>query len=360
MTPATSERQGMLRDKAQRLRFALRNAVERKTADALLLSGGLDSSVLAALDPIIPGITVVLEGRGVDLRHAQQVATHVGLPAWYPIEMSREQAMADLPEVIKLGNTYDIGIKSDIPVYEGMKFAATRGFRQIRTGDGSDELFAGYSWLHTMSNEQLKQWMQEAVPQIRLPSSAIGRAMNISMHYPYLDQEIWKLALEFDPSDNITELNIDKLGDFSQQFDSNLRDSKKWGKVLLRKAAETILPEEIAWRTKTPLEYGSGFYQLEEILEESVTAEDMERLQKSGKHFWNKAHGKLYLMFTDAGLTPKAPAEGEYGCSWCGGGVIQGRHHCATCGAYPASQQLNGLFEKRITQKNKSLFSNTK
>jgi asparagine synthase (glutamine-hydrolysing) len=336
----------MLRNKAQKLWFALKNATKAKPADAILLSGGLDSSVLAALDPTIPGITVVLEGRGVDLKYAQQVATHVGLPAWYPIEISKEQAMNDLPEIMRLNNTYDIGIKSDIPVYEGMKFAATKGFRRIRTGDASDELFAGYSWLHTMTNDQMKEWMKGAIPQIKLPSSAMGRAMNISMHYPYLDQEVWKLALEFDPSDNITELDTDKLGDFSQQFDPNLRNSKKWGKVLLRKAAETILPEEIAWRTKTPLEYGSGFYELEEILEESVTAKDMERLQESGNHFWNKAHGKLYLMFTDAGLTPKKPLTDEYGCSWCGNGVIQGRHHCATCGAYPSSTQPKGVFEK--------------
>ncbi|SRR6266568_4888388 len=345
------DRELSLRNKALKLRFALRNAVESKPADALLLSGGLDSSVLAAIDPKTPGITVVLKGQGVDLRHAQQVAEHVGLSAWYPIEISKEQAFADLPEIMRLNNTYDIGIKSDIPIYEGMKFAASKGLRRVRTGDASDELFAGYSWLHTMTNEQMKEWMQQAVPQIRLPSSAMGRAMNISTQYPYLDQEVWRLALEFDPADNITERDTDMPGDFSQQFDPALRNSKKWGKVLLRKAAETLLPDEIAWRTKTPLEYGSGFYHLEARLEDSVTPEDVERLQESDKHFWNRAHGKLYLMFTDAGLNPREPIDGEYGCTWCGGGVIQGRHHCATCGAYPSSTQPTGLFEKDYSEK---------
>lgn len=345
----TSKEAG-LRDNAQRLRFALRSAIEEKPADALLLSGGLDSSVLAALDPKIPGITVVLEGNGVDLRHAQKVAEHVGLPGWYPVEISKEQAMDDLPEIMKLNNTYDIGIKNDIPVYEGMKFAAGKGFRKIRTGDASDELFAGYSWLHTMSNDQLKEWMKGAVPEIRLPSSAMGRAMNIHMSYPYLAQEVWKLSLEFDPADNIAEIDTDKPGDFSQQFDENLKTSKKWGKIILRKAAETLLPEDIAWRTKTPLEYGSGFYKLEKTLEDSVTEEDVEKLEESGKHFWNKAHGKLFLMFEEAGLSPKEPQKGEYGCGWCGGGVINGRHHCATCGAYPSSTPPEGLFEKKYTK----------
>lgn len=341
-----------MEDKAQRLRYTLKHAVEQLPADVLLLSGGLDSSFLAALEPSVPAITVVLQERGVDLRYAQEVVDHVGIQSWYPLEISVSQAMQDLPEIMKLNNTYDIAIKNDIPVYEGLKYAASLGFRSVRTGDASDELFAGYSWLHQMSDEQLKHWMRTAVPEIRLPSSQMGKSMNMHMSYPYLSQDMWRLALEFEPKDSIAEVDTDKPGDFSQQFDPKLKGSKKWGKIVLRKAAEGLLPNDIVWRTKTPLEYGSGMYTLEEDLEKSLTKKEERKLAKSGKHFWNKAHGKLYLMFEDAGLSPQKPQDGEYGCTWCGGGVIEGRHHCATCGAYPSSDKpKQELFEEEYGKK---------
>ncbi len=79
-------------DKAQRLRYALKRSVESQPADALLLSGGIDSGLLAALDPKTPAITVVLKNEGVDTRHAQKVAEHFDIP-WHLIEISQEQAL---------------------------------------------------------------------------------------------------------------------------------------------------------------------------------------------------------------------------------------------------------------------------
>ncbi len=336
----------------QRLKYSLERAVKTLPASVLLLSGGLDSSVLAALDPSIPAITVVLQGRGIDLRYAQQVAEYTGLPDWYPLEITIAQAMRDLPEIMRLSTSYDIAIKNNIPVYEGLKYAASLGFRNVRTGDASDELFAGYSWLNQMTDTDLKHWVQTAVPEIRLPSSQLGKAMNMNMNYPYLNHEVVRLALDLTPQDNIAEIDTDELGDFSQQFNSGEKRSKKWGKIILRKVAEGLLPNDIVWRTKTPIEYGSGMYTLELGLEMSLTGQEETRLRGTGKHFWSKAHGKLYLMFEDTDLSPQPAKKGEYACTWCGGGVIQGRHHCVTCGAYPSDTiPKASLFEKEYINK---------
>lgn len=99
------------KDKIQKLRYALKRAVKAQPADALLLSGGIDSGLLAALDPKTPAITVTLEGQGIDASHAQKVAENLGTP-WYLVNISKEQALADIPELIQLTGSYDIGMKS--------------------------------------------------------------------------------------------------------------------------------------------------------------------------------------------------------------------------------------------------------
>ncbi len=124
------------------------------------------------------------------------------------------------------------------------------------------------------------------------------------------------------------------------QFDDDTmaRPARVWGKVPLRRVAERLLPEEIAWRPKTDLEFGSGMCALEPVLAATVTADDRERLDRSGMRFYNDAHRGLYLRWLDAGGTIPEPGSGEYACTSCGGGVTQGRSHCPTCGAWPANE----------------------
>src|SRR5260221_2770054 len=113
-------------EKSAKLRYALTEAIQDKPADALLFSGGVDSSTLAALDPKLPAFTVVLEGQGKDLKNAQLVADHLKLH-WYGIELSTEQATNNLKELVNLTENYDPGLLNDIPVYSAMKYAASLG-----------------------------------------------------------------------------------------------------------------------------------------------------------------------------------------------------------------------------------------
>jgi hypothetical protein len=106
----------------------------------------------------------------------------------------------------------------------------------------------------------------------------------------------------------------------------------------LRRLAEPVLPEEIAWRPKTDLEFGSGMCALEPALARIVAPDDRARLDRTGIRFFNDAHRGLYLRWSAAGGTIPAPGAGDYACLSCGGGVTTGRRHCPTCGAWPADE----------------------
>ena len=334
-------------DKAQQLRYALKRAIENNPADALLLSGGIDSSVLAALDPKIPAITVVLEGQGVDLRYAQKVTEYLGTH-WYPIEISREQALKDIEEIIRLTKSYDPAINNDIPIYEGLKHAASLGHRTVRTGDAADTLFIGYSYLQGQGVD-IGEYIKNIIPQLRLASSRLGKEMGMRMSYPYIYEEILDFAQTLGPEDNIALLDLGP-GDYAQLLDPEQRDISIWGKIPLRNAAYGLLPNEIIWRIKTDLQFGSGFSNLESYLEETVTSDEIEEMKQSGKHFWNKYHGKLYLLYKDLGLEPIRPKQSEYGCPWCGGGVPQGRGHCHTCGYDKSVGEMTEVFFKKYPE----------
>lgn len=333
-------------DKAQQLRYAIKRGIENSPADTLLLSGGIDSSLLAALDPKTPAITVVIKGRGSDLRHAQMVTEYLGT-RWYPIEISQEQALDDVREIIRLTRSFDPGNINDVPIYEGLKHTAYLSGHITRTGGAADELFAGYSYLHPTSMD-IQQYVRNLVPEIRLSTTPLARAMGVGITYPYLFGEVLEIAQSLERSDVIATRNVGP-GDYAQTLDPSMLESREWGKIVLRQAAYGLLPEEIIWRIKTDLEFGSGVDILENILEDSVTPEEVERMEQSGKHFWNKFHGKLYLIYEDLGLEPRKPSDIEYNCTWCGGGELVGRNHCHTCGAYPASVETTGTFEKQYT-----------
>ncbi len=173
--------------------------------------------------------------------------------------------------------------------------------------------------------------------------------MGAQMVYPYLHPEVIDNALNLSLSDNVTTIKTERPGDFHTGITQH-KDENKWGKIVLRNAAYGILPENLIWRTKTDLEYGSGMSTIEEYLKKGLTSEEEKELIDSGKHFWNKAHGKLYLMAKLEKLEIEPPKDGEYMCTWCGGGVPKGRHHCKICGAHPSDKKIDKVFKNEKTK----------
>lgn len=351
----TKEYHRKLANAGQKTRHVLKNSIERYPANVLLLSGGLDSSMLAALDPI-PAITVQISDRGSDIAHAQRTANYLGLN-WHPIQISEQEAISTLPDLVRIHNSFDLAILNDIALWRAMKYAKSLGYDQVRTGDGADMMYCGYQYLF---NPNRSEQLAKEYPYMKPASRIIGDELGTAVSTPFLDKEVLDTVLSFEddllynsfaniqrPGDAMVEKT---LGLSEEQLRKEYSDTMveylqrtlsqtqfMWGKLALRFAAQGLLPQEIVWRQKTDLQFGSGADNMQEEIADIITDETYAALQRDGYILYNKTHAALLAIFKDLGLTPPEPKPGEYTCIGCHGGVPKERRHCRTCGAFPAN-----------------------
>ncbi|MDI6703659.1 MAG: asparagine synthase-related protein [bacterium] len=297
------------------LRERLYKAVKRNMADGILLSGGLDSSILIALTPNIKGFVSSLGSEGSDLRYVDILSKSLNIE-YYSKVFSSSEALDSIPEVIRILKTFDLALPNDIATWFGLKLAKEYGANRVMTGDGGDELFAGYRYMH---NIDLDDYIPKLIHTMQFSSNRLAQYLGIEIMQPYLDPEFIEFAIKIPQDLKIKDIN-----------------GKRWGKWILRKAFEDDLPKEIIWRDKTPLEYGSGTNKLRKIIESRISDQ---KFKEKGKvypiRFMNKEHLFYYEVYREEiGEIPK-PKEGEDRCSSCGAGVQLRASHCQVCGSSP-------------------------
>ena len=298
-----------------RLKDELSRSVMRNKGEGLLFSGGLDSSILAYLAPDAKTFTVRLETYGSDMEHAQMLADHLGIEHRC-LTISVDDAIAIVPTVIKILRSFDPAIPNDVATYFGLISAKEHGCKSIMTGDGGDELFAGYDF---MLDLDLNDYIPKMARRMSFSSKALGEFIGIEVKQPYIDPEFVEFALGIEP-----KLKV------------NTVDGKKCGKWILRKAFENNLPSQITWRKKVPIEYGSGTTELRAIIESRIS--DMEFREKQQIYpirFRNKEHLFYYEIYRDVVGAIPLPKDGEKQCSECGAGVKVQLSHCRVCGGFP-------------------------
>ncbi len=347
-------------DSPTRILDAIRTGIAARPAEAMLLSGGVDSSLLAAVAtelgeaPI--AITVTLATgpadacpvHGADLAvpcnsdhaAAQRVASWLGLD-WQPIRLPAREALDALLALCLALRSFDLGNLNNIALYAGALRARRFGAEHVWTGDDADSLFGGYAFLRRHAD--WREYLRERIPTIRPPFVDIAPVASTTPAFPYLHPAVLAAVSGLSRDETLVEMPVSERAappSFVDQFDEAVMAAERrvWGKVPLRRLAERLLPEEIAWRPKTDLEFGSGMCALEPLLAERVTPDDRERLDRTGIRFFNDAHRGLYLRWIEAGESIAPPGPGEYACRSCGGGVAEGRSHCPTCGAWPADR----------------------
>lgn len=322
--------------------------------DVLLLSGGVDSAALAALAHPPHSVTVGLAGDtaglscercagrvgrpagcNADLHWGERVATVLGLP-WEPLVLSVDEALAALTELVRLRRSFDLGLLNDIPIYAGMRHTQQHGWRDVWTGDDADTLFGGYRFLREVPD--WGAYLAERIPTIAPEARFIGERLGLTPRFPYLHADVLAVARTLGRADVELWRDTAEAPSFVDGFDTALmaQPRKPWGKAILRRLAERVLPHDVAWRPKTDLQFGSGMCRLETPLAALVDAHARTRLDASGISWFNDAHRGLYLLFARDGLAIPPPSTGQYPCRSCGGGVLDGARHCRTCGAYPA------------------------
>ncbi|MDP2862471.1 MAG: asparagine synthase C-terminal domain-containing protein [Desulfobacterales bacterium] len=287
--------------------------MKRNQAEGLLFSGGLDSALVAAQAKDCRAISVGLESYGEDGYYADTVAKLLKLE-YYHKTVKIEEAIATIPEVIRILRSFDPAIPNDVTVYLGLRYAKGLGIGSMMTGDGGDELFAGYDFMLKMKD--LEQYMSRMHSTMQFSSNKIGEALGIHIKQPFLDKDF----VEFSQGINL-DLKIRR------------EDEKTWGKWMLRKAFEGVLPEEILWQSKRPLEYGSGMTEMRKIVAAKVSDEEFEEeRRKSPIKFWNKEHFYYYRIYSQVVGEIPAPERGQKTCECCGAGMDQRAFHCRVCG----------------------------
>lgn len=298
---------------AESLRSKLETVFGQLQPDCTLFSGGLDSSIAAALSGCKTGILVTLGNEAPDIEHARRVASALDMDIIHRV-VDFQEAIEAIPDVIRILRSFDPAIPNDVTVYFGLKEAHMRGFRSVMTGDGADELFGGYSYMADLPD--LDGYIRHLAGTMSFNSQSLGRHFDQHMMQPFLHPEIVDIALGIPPSLKIRQ-----------------HDGKLTGKWILRTALKAILPEDELWQDKRPLETGSGMTALNAALGSQISDEHFHDSRLAENiHFFNKAHLFYYETYrTVVGKIPPRRAS-EDQCGGCAAGIPQYKGHCRICG----------------------------
>lgn len=247
----------------------------------VLLSGGLDSSIVAAVAkqfvekriedndsskawwPTLHTFAVGLEN-SPDLIAAQKVADHIG-SIHHNLTYTIQDGIDALPDVIYHLETYDVTtIRASTPMYLMARKIRAMGIKMVLSGEGADELFGGYLYFHKAPNA--KEFHQETVRKLDklhwydcLRANKSMSAWGVEARVPFLDREFIDIAMNTNP-------------------DAKMITKDKMEKHILREAFSDLLPESIAWRQKEQFSDGVGYGwidSLKDLAESNVSDEQM-------------------------------------------------------------------------------------
>ena len=221
----------------------LYSSVQDGNGDSILLSGGLDTSIIAAiatsLNQKIHAFTVILkDSPALDLEFSKIVATKFGIQHDI-IEVSFDEIESSLSRVIKALKSFDpMEVRNSVVVFLGLQRAESEGYRRVLTGDAADELFAGYSFVISLQKADAQASLKHLWEVMHFSSIPLAKSLRIEAILPFLDRRVRNFATEEIPFEHLV----------------GRKDGRVFGKYLLRKAFEGSIPTEIAWRKKTPIE----------------------------------------------------------------------------------------------------------
>jgi len=274
------------------LRDALEAAVEHQLmADVpygVLLSGGLDSSIISAVAkkyaakriesgntkeawwPQLHSFAVGLEG-SPDLIAARKVADHIGT-IHHEIHFTVQEGLDAVRDVIYHVETYDVTtIRASTPMYLLSRVIKSMGVKMVLSGEGADEIFGGYLYFHKAPNpEELHKETVRKLDKLHLYDCLRANkslaSWGVEGRVPFLDKEFMDVAMRLNPKDKMAGSN---------------GKMEKW---ILRKAFESYLPESVAWRQKEQFSDGVGYNWIDSLramTTEAVTDEQMAKVAET-------------------------------------------------------------------------------
>ena len=267
------------------IRKSLCAAVKRQMMSdvpyGVLLSGGLDSSVISAITesyaerrietdsksrawwPRLHSFAVGLKG-APDLAKARLVADHIGT-VHHEINYTIQEGLDALRDVIYFIETYDITtVRASVPMYLLARVIKSMGIKMVLSGEGADEIFGGYLYFHKAPSAE--EFHKETVRKLSklhlydcLRANKSLSAWGVEGRVPFLDKEFLDVAMRTNP-------------------EAKMCPGKTIEKRIVREAFANMLPDEVAWRQKEQFSDGVGYSwidTLKKITSDQVSDEQM-------------------------------------------------------------------------------------
>lgn len=316
----------MLQKFLEKLYDILDESTSNCKARTLALSGGLDSSIIAYFlkEKKCNAISISTEDFiATDLPFCQIVAKKFNLKLEMKV-VSIENLLSAIEETIKILKVFnEIEIRNSVVMYLAIKFAKENGQHSIITGDGADELFAGYHFFLKKNDVELQKDLERIWKIMHFPSKKIGQALGITVETPFLDK---------------------KVIDFAKKIPVNLKvgkkDEKKYGKWILRKIFENKLPETIVWRDKSPMQDGAGTTGLTHLfntlISDKIFNTKFKQIQESDNvSLQSKESLHYYEIYRKYFEPPYKLHSSNNKCPNCQFEVKSDSKFCRMCGSFP-------------------------
>ncbi len=274
------------------VRDALLDAVRRQLMSdvpyGVLLSGGLDSSVISAIAerysekriednmqtraywPRLHSFAVGLKG-APDLEKARMVARHIGT-VHHEINYTIQEGIDALRDVIYFIETYDVTtVRASTPMYLLARVIKSMGIKMVLSGEGADEIFGGYLYFHKAPSA--KAFHEETVRKLSklhlydcLRANKSLSAWGVEGRVPFLDKEFLDVAMRLNP-------------------EAKMCPGKTIEKRIVREAFADMLPQEVAWRQKEQFSDGVGYSWIDTLKQMTAEAVSDEQMAHAAERF---------------------------------------------------------------------------
>ncbi|WP_300699397.1 asparagine synthase B [Bacteroides sp.] len=274
------------------LREALEAAVQRQLMSdvpyGVLLSGGLDSSVISAIAkkyaskrietdntadawwPQLHSFAIGLKG-SPDLLKAREVAQYIGT-IHHEINYTIQEGLDAIRDVIYFIETYDVTtVRASTPMYLLARVIKSMGIKMVLSGEGADEVFGGYLYFHKAPTPQA--FHEETVRKLSklhlydcLRANKSLAAWGVEGRVPFLDKEFLEVAMQLNPSVKMCPGNVIE-------------------KKIVREAFADMLPEKIVWRQKEQFSDGVGYNWIDTLKNITSAAVSDEQMAQAAERF---------------------------------------------------------------------------
>lgn len=274
------------------IRDSLCAAVKRQMMSdvpyGVLLSGGLDSSVISAITesyaerrietdsqsrawwPRLHSFAVGLKG-APDMAKARQVADYIGT-VHHEINYTIQEGLDALRDVIYFIETYDITtVRASVPMYLLARVIKSMGIKMVLSGEGADEIFGGYLYFHKAPSAE--EFHKETVRKLSklhqydcLRANKSLSAWGVEGRVPFLDKEFMDVAMRLNP-------------------EAKMCPGQTIEKKILREAFADYLPESVAWRQKEQFSDGVGYSWIDTLKAVTAAAVSDEQMAHAAERF---------------------------------------------------------------------------